>query len=112
MPLQVKTSWKGELPPEIQGKWKAALKEVVMMGEISFRRAVKPAGSEGNPEMIAYHDSSKVGSGCCMYLRYNVKSGYKSILLVAKARLSIYISALRNELCGLLIVVKLITAVL
>ena len=110
MPLQVKTSWKGELPPEIQCKWKAALKEVVMMGEISFRRAVKPAGSEGNPEMIAYHDSSY--SGCCMYLRYNVKSGYKSILLVAKARLSIYISALRNELCGLLIVVKLITAVL
>ena len=57
------------MPPEIQGRWKAALKEVVIVEEIRFRRAVKPAGSEGNPEKIAYHDGSKVGSGCCIYLR-------------------------------------------
>ena len=62
--------------------------------------------------MIAYHDGSKVGSGCCLYLRYKVKIEYKSILLAAKARLPTYISAPSNELSGLLIVVKLITAVL
>ena len=58
------------------------MKEVVMIGEIRFRRAVRPAASEGNPEM----------------------SGYKSILMAAKARLSTYISSPRNELYGLLIV--------
>ena len=62
--VQLKTGWKGDMPPEIQGRWKAALKEVVIVEEIRFRRAVKPAGSEGNPEKIAYHDGSKVGSGC------------------------------------------------
>ena len=40
------------------------------------------------------------------------QSGYKSILLAAKARLSTSISAPRNKLCRLLIVVRLITAVL
>ena len=40
------------------------------------------------------------------------KSGYKSILLATKARLSTYISAPRNELFEILIVVRLITAVL
>ena len=40
------------------------------------------------------------------------QSGYKSILLAAKARLSTSISAPRNKLAALLIVVRLITAVL
>ena len=122
--IQAGVNWKDVLPDEFQILWKKALKEVIAMTEVTFKRSVKPEGVEGLPILIGYHDGSKKGIGCAIYIRWKltiprVEHGleermvkYHVQLVVAKAKIAKSNKVPRNEIDSLTMLARLLTAIL
>ena len=62
--------WKENLPEKFQVLWKKTLKEVIEMEEVTFNRSVKPENVKGQPSLVCFHDGSKRGIGCNIYIRW------------------------------------------
>ena len=50
--------------------WKKTLKEVIEMEEVTFNRSVKPENVKGQPSLVCFHDGSKRGIRCNIYIRW------------------------------------------
>ena len=98
------------------------------MGEVTFRRSVKPEGVTGLPSLVGYHDGSKVAFGCSVYIRWRLdeptgrqiigRDGeikeelYFSQLLAAKSKIAKTGKVPRNEMNSLILLSRLLTATL
>ena len=121
--------WKDVLSEPLQLRWKTALEEAVRFGTLSFPRSVKPSGTVGSPTLIGYADGSKVAFGAVLYLRWELgnpvqnhvildRQGsshvvtHRAGILTAKAKVAKLENVPRNEICGLVLLARLVTAVL
>ena len=122
--------WKEELPDAYQTKWKVALEEAIQFGEMKFPRTVKPEGGvTGRSSLVFYADGSKSAFGAPIYTRWKLKNPdpnktvadldgnehivtYSCRLLAAKAKIAKMENVARNEMEGLLLGARLVTAVL
>ena len=127
--IQFGLKWKDVLPDIFQTRWKEALEEAVRMDEITFPRSFKPEGVTGAPELVGYPDGSKPAFGCALYIRWRLaksdadrgvldKDGawhpitHVARLVTAKAKISKTGKVPRNEMNGLLLLARLVTATL
>ena len=127
--IQAGVTWNDDIPVEFQSRWKKALKEVVEMKEITFKRAIRPEKVEGSPMLVCYHDGSKIGLGCAVYIRWKLDKpkvepvegmqgqSYRLVeyhvqLVVAKAKIAKSNKVPRNEIDSLIMLARLITATL
>ena len=102
---------------------------VTMFGTVLFPRTLKPVGVVGRPSLIGYADGSKVAFGAVLYLRWKLDDisssqssvGYDSSphpvaytagIIAAKAKVAKIENVPRNEMCGLILLARLVTAVL
>ena len=121
--------WKEVLPEIFQEKWKSALEEAVRFGTILFPRTIKPSNVVGEPTLVGYADGSKVAFGAVLYIRWklggsstsqsivgNDNSSYPVThtagIIAAKAKVSKIENIPRNEMDGLILLARLVTAVL
>ena len=99
------------------------------MEEITFPRSFKPEGVIGTPELVGYPDGSKPAFGCALYIRWRLakpdadrgvldKDGiwhpvtHVARLVTAKSKISKTGKVPRNEIYGLLLLARLVTATL
>ena len=85
--------------------------------DVVFHRSTVPKGAQGDPELVCFWDGGKPASAGCIYVRYRVGEGqWECRLLASKARVTPSsdpkVSTPRNELRGLVSLVRLITAIL
>ena len=120
--------WKEVLPDSFQIRWKEALEQAIAFGEISFARSIKPEGVVGNPSLVGYSDGSKVAYAAVVYIRWRLSNPdskvvpdkfgdthqitHVSRLIAAKAKVSKIESIPRNEINGLVMLARLVTAIL
>merc|ERR1711867_231988 len=88
-----------------------------MAQDIIFHQSMVPKGAQGKPELVCYWDGGKPASTSCVYVRYKVGENlWEARLLASKARVTPStdpkVSTPRNELWGLLYLVRLVTALL
>ena len=127
--IHVGVKWKDVLPDNFQSRWKETLEEAVRMDEIIFPRSFKPEGVIGDPGLVGFPDGSKTAFGCALYIRWRLskpdpdqrvldKDGnwhqvnYVSRLVTAKSKISKTGKVPRNEMNGLLLLARLVTATL
>ena len=115
--------WKENLPEKFQVLWKKTLKEVIEMEEVTFNRSVKPENVKGQPSLVCFHDGSKRGIGCNIYIRWKFnrprvdniverQEDSRVQLVVGKAKIAKSSKVPRNEMDSLVMLARLITAIL
>ena len=104
--------WDASLPSHIQQKWKSALAKLICLDTFYFPRSCKPLNAVGLPELIGFHDGSDAGHGGCAYLRYKLEDSgdYAASLLIAKNKVGKDKITPRDEMNGLLVLCRLVTA--
>ena len=127
--IQIGVTWKDVLPDSFQRLWKEALEDAVKFGEITFVRSVKPEGVIGDPTLVGYADGSKVAFDGALYVRWKLMNPdpnqfvldgvgvehpvtHVSRLVTAKAKISKTGKVPRNEMNGLVLLARLVTATL
>ena len=106
--------WDESLSEDLQKKWKAGLKEIVLMDTFYFNRSCKPENAVGQPVIVGFHDGADPGHGGHVYLRYQVRDvedDHISSLLMAKAKVGKDKNTPRDEMNGLVVLCRLITNV-
>ena len=106
--------WDTSLIEDLQLKWKAGLREIVLMETFYFNRSCKPENAVGHPEVVGFHDGADPGHGGSVYLRYKLEGKeekFTASLLIAKAKVGKDKSTPRDEMNGLIVLVRLITTV-
>merc|ERR1711867_72742 len=103
--------------PDPERAVKVTLQEIVRAQDVVFHRSMVLEGAQGKPELVCYWDGGKPASAGCVYVRYKVGENlWEARLLVSKARVTPSaaptVSTPRNELRGLLYLVRLVTALL
>ena len=132
-----KLDWDDQLPAGLEKKWKNLIKELVLAEEIIFARGTKPERAVGRPELIGLWDGSMEAYSALIYIRWRIDddppsakhegsglvnqagpctktTSWSASLLTAKARVSPLkgISAVRSELCGAVMVARLMSTVI
>ena len=125
--IKAGVKWKDVLPDHFQKVWKEALEEAVRMGEITFKRSFKPEGVIGDPDLVAYHDGSKVAFACVVYIRWRLSEPTQEIigqdgevkqvthiaqLVSGKSKVAKTSKVPRNEMNSLVMLGRLVTATL
>ena len=111
--VPVSDGWDMSLPGDIQERWKVELKSVVGLETIYFPRSCKSVFAIGHPEMYGFHDGANAGHGGSLYLRYAQKhGGFDASLLGSKSKVGKLKNTPRDEMNGLLVLCRFITAVL
>ena len=83
------------------------------MQSIYFPRSCKPAKPDQSFEIVGFHDGADKGHGGVVYLRYSlVTGGYEVSLLGSKTRVGKLKNTPRDEMNGLLVLCRYISAVL
>jgi hypothetical protein len=84
-----KMTWDEQLPSDLDKHFKMLIRVVVDAGGLEFRRCTKPEDAVGFSVMVVFFDGSDQAFSAVVYMRWKVSSGgYRSFLLVAKAKVS------------------------
>ena len=108
-------SWDSSLPQDLQLSWKSELAKVVCLETFYFPRSCKPQNAIGCPELIGFHDGADAGHGGSVYLRYKLEGedhGHTASLLIAKNKVGKDKITPRDEMNGLVVLCRVITATL
>ena len=93
---------------------------LLSMGDIVLDRAVRPPGVVGHPELIVFWDGSLIAYSCAIYIRWKLGESqidgmekFAVSLVCGKARVTPVkgITAPRSEVCGFLILTRLLKVV-
>ena len=101
-----KLGWDDPLPDSLKEDWTKYFKEVPMLREIAFPRAVKSKDAIGDPELVILSDGSMEAYGAVSYVRWELKNGlYGTRILASKTRVAPLktVSIVRLELAGAVI---------
>ena len=102
--------WDEPVNQEVYQKWIEFFKELYQINMLRFKRCVKPHHAINQPVLIVFCDASKMGYGCCAYIRWQIGDGsFVAILLVAKSRIAPKkkITIPRLEMCGAVLAARL-----
>ena len=100
-----KLGWDDPLPDSLKD-WTKYFKEVLMLREIAFPRAVKSKDAIGDPDLVILSDGSMEAYGAVSYVRWELKNGlYETRILASKTRVATLktVSIVRLELAGAVI---------
>ena len=109
-----KVEWDAPLPPEIVHEWNSYVEDVQKVGTIRVPRRV---AHQKNPSRLYLHgfcDASEKAYGACLYIQSEDREGRKIFsLLCSKSRVAPIkkISLPRLELCGAVLLTRLVQAV-
>ena len=109
-----KVEWDAPLPPKIVHEWNSYVEDVQKVGTIRVPRRV---AHHENPSRLYLHgfcDASEKAYGTCLYIQSEDREGRKiSSLLCSKSRVAPIkkISLPRLELCGAVLLTRLVQAV-
>ena len=116
----VDLNWDEEIPRAAHEEWVEIITNLLRVGEIEVARAVRPEGMKDPPELIGFADGSLLAYACAIYIRWTkIKSNpddpdrYVVKLVCAKARVTAVrgTTAPRSEMCGFLILTRLLKVV-
>ena len=108
-----KLGWKEELPAELKEEWNDFRKELHLLNEIKIKRQCVITNAV-RIELHGFSDASIEAYGCCIYILSEDDSGnIQSSLICAKSKVSPMKqqSLARLELCGALLLAKLVNRV-
>ena len=117
----VEAGWDTPIEGLLGRQCREMLKEIVVMEDVEFPRSVKGSNMRGRPAIVGWWDGGEPAAAAVVYLRYQREevgtSGetHQARLVSAKARVnpsSGPVSTPRSEMRGLLMLVRMITAVL
>lgn len=107
-------NWDDTLPNSVRSDWEKLEKEISQVGLIQIPRHILLKGSK-DIQIHGFSDASELAYACCIYTRSVNKDGrIESHLVCAKSRVAPLksISLPRLELCGCLILSRLLSKVL
>jgi hypothetical protein len=107
--------WDQPLNPKMQIKWQQLAKELITLEKIQFPRSVRPKNAIGQPSLIGFWDGADAAFLGKVYARWNLEDGsVESRLIACKVRIvpSKGITTPRAELCGLLILSRLLNVII
>ena len=95
--------WDDPLPDSLKEDWTKYFKEVPMLREIAFPRAVKSKDAMGHPELVILSNGSMEAYGTVSYVRWELKNEMR--ILASKTRVAPLkmVSIVRLELSGAII---------
>jgi hypothetical protein len=102
------------VPMSIHSAWTTITNELIHIKQIKILRLIYPCSQSKVIELHAFCDASQLGYGAAIYLRtYNESKEYDIRLICAKSRVAPLktITLPRLELCGALLLARLITKV-
>ena len=108
--------WDEVLPDKFQKFWRTLVAEMLTSPPVVFPRAIIPPEPVGYPELCCYWDGSDSAYACVVYCRWPLNQDYTEWqvrLYGAKARVtpSDGLTTPRSELCGLLILTRLLMVI-
>ena len=112
--------WDEPIPEGLHRQWEELIAMFLEMGEIEINRAVRPAGVVDPPELIGFADGSLLAYACAIYIRWTREKvapedpdRYVVQLVCGKARVTSVrgTTAPRSEMCGFLILTRLLKVV-
>ena len=101
-----KLGWDDPLPDSLKEDSTKYFKEVPMLREITFPRAVKSKDAIGDPDLVILSDGSMEAYGAVSYVRWELNNGlYEPRILASKTRVAPLktVSIVRLELAGAVI---------
>jgi hypothetical protein len=110
----VKLGWDEAVPMSIHSAWTTITNELIHIKQIKIPRLIYPCSQSKVIELHAFCDASQLGYGAAIYLRtYNESKEYDIRIICAKSRVAPLktITLPRLELCGALLLARLITKV-
>ena len=117
---EVELGWDDQIPQDLHDKWVKVLSMFIRMGDVIISRAVHPPGVVNPPELIAFGDGSLLAYTCAIYIRWKKAKvmdtdpdRFAVKLVCAKARVTPArgTTAPRSEMCGFLILTRLLKVV-
>ena len=113
--------WDEPIPRDKHKEWEEIIAMFLTIGEIEVDRAVRPEGvTDDPPELIGFADGSLLAYACVIYIRWtkarcnpNGPTRYVVRMVCAKARVTSVrgTTAPRSEMCGFLILTRLLLVV-
>ena len=123
--LEQPLSWDDPIPAGNRAAWISVMVEALEQGVLDFPRCTRPVNAVGmGPRIVGFGDGALPGFGGCVYTQWEVdgdheagyegEGGYEANLLIAKARVCPLrgYTVSRSELCGALVVSRLLLAVI
>ena len=117
-------SWDEPIPEQFRAEWIAVMVEALVQGVLPFPRSTRPSNATGlGPKVIGFGDGAVPGFGGGVYLQWQVKceheedcggvGDYDANLCISKGRVCPLrgYTVPRSELCGALLVSRLMLAV-
>lgn len=111
---QLKLNWDESLPQAHYTQWFQNRAQFVKLNELQIQRCVLPLQDVSEVEIHGFCDASQSAYGACIYVRSTGTNGeYRVMLLCSKSRVAPLktISIPRLELCGALLLSKLVNSV-
>ncbi|XP_015123431.1 uncharacterized protein LOC107045622 [Diachasma alloeum] len=111
---KLKLNWDSPLPDDIQREWKEFYQQLPTLQDLEYPRKALCQQSE-RIELHGFCDASNLAYGACVYVRsISINGTTQVLLLCAKSRVAPLTSkpfSPRLELCGAVLLVKLMTSV-
>lgn len=112
---QLKLNWDESLPLLEHTKWLKFRTQLVKLNELEINRWVLPVDKSSEIQIHGFCDASQVAFGACVYLRVTNEIGEHHVnLLSSKGRVCPLktVSIPRLELCGAVLLTKLVNSVM
>ena len=106
--------WDTQLPEKMRDTWVSYMKELVLAGQLEFKRFVKPEGEIQDFWLVVFFDGSSQAYASVIYCRWKMQDGRIVVrLLCSKARVTplMGISTPRSELSGAVVAMRLLRTV-
>lgn len=111
---QLKLNWDESLPQSQYTQWFQNRSQLVKLNELQIQRCVLPVQDVKEVEIHGFCDASQSAYGACIYVRSSGENDENSVMLLcSKSRVAPLktISIPRLELCGALLLAKLVKSV-
>lgn len=112
---QLKLNWDESLPESEHTKWLKFRTELLKLNQLEISRWVLPVENAREIQMHGFSDASQLAYGACVYLRVTDENGeHRANLLCSKGRVCPLktLSIPRLELCGAVLLAKLVKSVM
>ena len=108
--------WDDELPEAMQKTWKKLIAEAVIAEPLHFPKSMRSSDVVGSPEIVGFFDESDAAYAAVVYIRWRTQEEgmWHTSLVTAKSCVTPQAGCTtpRAELCGLLMLVRLVNSVL